>query len=124
MCPTTSLRSPNRWSTVVNGAKLAQVFPGETAAVLGGGPIGQLYTALLKLAGCQVITVEPTEERRQLATTMGADRVVDPARRTWPYPSGTPLQGLGQMSSSMRSVPSCRTRLMWFERPVVSFFLG
>ena len=65
-------------STVVNGAKLAQVFPGETVVVLGGGPIGQLYTALLKLAGCQVITVEPTEERRQLATTMGADRVVDP----------------------------------------------
>ena len=65
-------------STVVNGVKLAQVFPGETAAVLGGGPIGQLYTALLKVAGCEVITVEPTEERRQLATTMGADRVVDP----------------------------------------------
>jgi threonine dehydrogenase-like Zn-dependent dehydrogenase len=111
-------------STVVNGAKLAQVFPGETVAVLGGGPIGQLYTALLKLAGCQVITVEPTEERRQLATTMGADRVVDPAKRAWPHPSGTPLPGSGQMSSLMRSVPSCRTRSMWFERPVASSCSG
>ena len=82
-------------STVVNGAKLAQVFPGETAAVLGGGPIGQLYTALLKLAGCQVITVEPTEERRQLATTMGADRVVDPRQEDLAVSVRDATAGLG-----------------------------
>jgi threonine dehydrogenase-like Zn-dependent dehydrogenase len=80
---------------VVNGAKLAQVFPGETAAVLGGGPIGQLYTALLKLAGCQVITVEPTEERRQLATTMGADRVVDPRQEDLAVSVRDATAGLG-----------------------------
>ena len=82
-------------STVVNGAKLAHVFPGETAVVVGGGPIGQLYTALLKLAGCQVITVEPTEERRQLATTMGADRVVDPRQEDLALSVRDATAGLG-----------------------------
>ena len=78
MCPTTSLRSPNpcpQWSTVRSWPKSFQVKLWWSSV---GGPIGQLYTALLKLAGCQVITVEPTEERRRLAITMGADRVVDP----------------------------------------------
>src|SRR5215213_6929715 len=58
-------------------------------------PIGQLYTALLKLAGCQVITVEPTEERRQLATTMGADRVVDPRQEDLAVSVRDATAGLG-----------------------------
>lgn len=65
-------------STVVNGAHLADVFPGETAVVIGAGPIGLMFTALLKLAGATVITIEPSDERRRLAVTMGAVRAVDP----------------------------------------------
>src|SRR5918999_2179175 len=42
-------------STVVNGVQLANVFPGETAAVIGAGPIGLMFTALLKLAGATVV---------------------------------------------------------------------
>jgi threonine dehydrogenase-like Zn-dependent dehydrogenase len=65
-------------STVVNGAQLAAVFPGETAVVIGAGPVGLMFTALLRLAGATVITIEPADERRSLATTMGAERAVDP----------------------------------------------
>jgi threonine dehydrogenase-like Zn-dependent dehydrogenase len=66
-------------STVVNGVRLADVFPGETAVVIGAGPIGLMFTALLDLAGAKVIAIEPAQRRRELAEAMGAFRVVDPA---------------------------------------------
>ncbi|HJQ46563.1 MAG TPA: alcohol dehydrogenase catalytic domain-containing protein [Amycolatopsis sp.] len=59
-------------STVVHGAQLAAVFPGETAVVIGAGPIGLLYTALLRHAGASVVVVEPTAHRAELARTAGA----------------------------------------------------
>lgn len=65
-------------STVVNGARLAAVFPGEVAAVLGAGPIGLLFVALLRLAGATVLSVEPTRLRADVARRLGADRVVAP----------------------------------------------
>jgi 2-desacetyl-2-hydroxyethyl bacteriochlorophyllide A dehydrogenase len=65
-------------STVANGVRLAGVFPGETAVVIGAGPIGLMFTALLRAAGASVLTVEPNEERLGLAMTMGASAAVDP----------------------------------------------
>lgn len=67
-------------STVVNGVRLAEIFPGETAAVIGAGPVGLMFAALLELAGASVIVLEPAERRAALAAEMGADRVVDPSR--------------------------------------------
>jgi 2-desacetyl-2-hydroxyethyl bacteriochlorophyllide A dehydrogenase len=65
-------------STVVNGARLADPFPGETAAVVGAGPIGLMFAALLTMAGASVVAVEPVEQRRELAQAMGAVKVIDP----------------------------------------------
>ena len=65
-------------STVVNGARLASVFPGEVAVVLGAGPAGLMYVALLRLAGASVLAVEPSENRAGMALQLGADRVIDP----------------------------------------------
>ncbi|HZV51176.1 MAG TPA: alcohol dehydrogenase catalytic domain-containing protein [Candidatus Dormibacteraeota bacterium] len=67
-------------SCVVNGVRLARLEPGETAVVLGAGPIGLMFTALLRLAGGSVIAVEPAVRRRELATVLGADLAVDPTR--------------------------------------------
>jgi len=66
-------------STVVNGVGLADVFPGDTAAVIGAGPIGLMFIALLDLAGARVVAIEPAETRRELARRMGAFRVTDPS---------------------------------------------
>lgn len=66
-------------STVVNGVRLADVFPGETAAVIGAGPIGLMFAALLRSAGATVVAIEPTELRARIADALGADRVVAPA---------------------------------------------
>ena len=52
--------------------------PGAYAAIFGGGPVGQLGTALIKVSGAsKVIVFEPQEERRKLAKVMGADFVYD-----------------------------------------------
>lgn len=66
-------------STVVAGAKLADVFPGDTAAIVGAGPIGLMFTALVALAGASVVVVEPVAERAALAKRMGADQVWEAA---------------------------------------------
>jgi 2-desacetyl-2-hydroxyethyl bacteriochlorophyllide A dehydrogenase len=65
-------------STVVNGVRLAEVFPGETAAVIGAGAVGLMFTALFELGGASVVVLEPAERRAALALEMGADRVIDP----------------------------------------------
>ena len=66
-------------STVVHGVERADPLPGDTAVVLGAGPVGLMFTALLRLGGARVIVVEPAERRAELAETMGAARVVNPA---------------------------------------------
>lgn len=67
-------------STVIHGARAADVFPGEVVAVIGAGPVGLMFAAVLRLAGATVVVVEPGEHRLGLAEAMGATRVVDPGR--------------------------------------------
>jgi threonine dehydrogenase-like Zn-dependent dehydrogenase len=66
-------------STVVNGARQAAAFPGDTVAVLGAGPVGLMFVALLTLAGAAVVAVEPSAERGELARRLGAVDIVDPS---------------------------------------------
>jgi threonine dehydrogenase-like Zn-dependent dehydrogenase len=68
-------------STVVHGARQAAVFPGELAVVIGAGPIGLMFVALLAAAGASVVAVEPAAERAALAERMGATSVVAPGAR-------------------------------------------
>lgn len=57
----------------------AEISPGESVAVLGGGVIGQLLVQLSRLAGAaEVILVTRQEARRKLAESLGATRTVDP----------------------------------------------
>ena len=51
----------------------------NAVAVIGSGPIGLFAVAIARSLGAwKVIAVEPNPERRRLASTMGADLVVDP----------------------------------------------
>jgi threonine dehydrogenase-like Zn-dependent dehydrogenase len=60
-------------STVVHGLRRARPFPGETAVVIGAGPIGLMFVALLRLTGLRVGVVEPSAERAELARRLGAE---------------------------------------------------
>jgi threonine dehydrogenase-like Zn-dependent dehydrogenase len=53
-------------------------FPGESALVIGAGPVGLMFVALLRLAGVRVGVVEPSPERAELARRLGAEEVDGP----------------------------------------------
>jgi threonine dehydrogenase-like Zn-dependent dehydrogenase len=64
---------------VLNGTARAAITPGESALVLGGGPIGLLYLMMFKAAGAfPLIVSEPAATRAGWAWELGADEVIDP----------------------------------------------
>lgn len=77
---------PTAWQAV----RYAGVSRGDTLAVLGLGPVGQLVTRIARREGVAVIAIEPVVERRLMAERYGAvtldlddvDAVVD-AVRAW-----------------------------------------
>jgi threonine 3-dehydrogenase len=67
------------FACVVNATEKLKVQPGEYVVILGAGPIGLLFAALLKANGASKLMVsEPSEYRRQAARDIGADIVVHP----------------------------------------------
>lgn len=61
--------------------KLGNMMPGQTAVVLGAGPIGLYYLKLLQLKGAgKVFVSEVSEYRSQYAKDMGATRVINPTQ--------------------------------------------
>lgn len=66
---------------VLNATNKVTVQPGDTVLVLGAGPIGLLFTALLKANGAaKVIVSEISDFRKEAAKACGATRVVDPQK--------------------------------------------
>lgn len=64
---------------VVNAAGKLNVQPGDFAVILGAGPIGLLFTTVLRASGAsKIIVSEPSEYRRNAAQKCGADMVVEP----------------------------------------------
>jgi threonine 3-dehydrogenase len=65
----------NAVHTVLSGA-----IAGQTVAVMGCGPIGLFAIAVSKACGAgKIFAIEPNTKRRELAKTMGADVLLDPA---------------------------------------------
>ncbi|NYF12693.1 2-desacetyl-2-hydroxyethyl bacteriochlorophyllide A dehydrogenase [Pseudoclavibacter sp. JAI123] len=55
----------------------SRLTEGETAVIIGGGPIGQLIALVAAATGAVVYVIEPNPERRALAQRLGA-RTIDP----------------------------------------------
>ena len=65
---------------VVHALTLAKIRPGDTVAILGGGPIGLMVLQVaLSSATAAVYLSEPIAERRALAGKLGATGVYDPS---------------------------------------------
>lgn len=63
----------------LHGIDLCDISAGDTVAVIGGGMIGLLMLQLARLKGAAtLIMIEPIEEKRTLAKSLGADIVIDP----------------------------------------------
>ena len=59
----------------------SSIQPGETALVIGCGPIGIAIVAALRRRGVEsIVAADYSHRRRELATTMGAHQTVDPAQ--------------------------------------------
>ncbi|MDR1112213.1 MAG: alcohol dehydrogenase catalytic domain-containing protein [Bacteroidales bacterium] len=64
---------------VMGAMNKIRLLPGQSALVLGAGPIGLYFTMLLKSNGAgKVIVSEPSEFRREYAKKIGADIVLNP----------------------------------------------
>lgn len=64
-----------------HAVRTSHLRPGDTAVVLGGGPIGACTLQFVRAAGAgRVVLVEPDPARRALAGCLGADEVVEPGR--------------------------------------------
>lgn len=64
---------------VLSGVRKLQPTPGESAVVLGAGPIGLLYLLLLRAAGVRPLLVaEVAAYRAAAARACGADQVINP----------------------------------------------
>lgn len=69
--------APTAWY----GARRARITPGDTVAVIGLGPVGQLAVqSALLMGAARVLGVDPVAHRRDLAVAHGAEPVdpVDP----------------------------------------------
>jgi L-iditol 2-dehydrogenase len=67
-------------AVVLHTVLLGSFRAGESALVMGAGPIGLLTVAALKLFGAKrVWAVEPVPHRREMALAMGATAALDPS---------------------------------------------
>ena len=66
-------------NTVLKAVKILPLLPGDTVLVVGQGPIGLMFTRLLKLAGMKVIATDLLPNRLALAKKFGAWRTFDAA---------------------------------------------
>jgi threonine dehydrogenase-like Zn-dependent dehydrogenase len=74
-----SLVEPTSVSYIGMFVQTRRFVPGAHVGVTGGGPIGLAAIGLARAAGAgTILAFEPSETRRRLAMTMGADAVVDP----------------------------------------------
>lgn len=66
-------------SCAIHGVDRAGIRVGDTVVILGGGTIGLMMLQLVRRAGAaRVIVVEPIEQKRTVARTLGADTVLNP----------------------------------------------
>lgn len=66
-------------NTVLKAVNRLNVLPGDRALVAGQGPIGLMFTKLLKLRGVLVLATDLLESRLELAKKFGAKWTVNPA---------------------------------------------
>jgi (R,R)-butanediol dehydrogenase/meso-butanediol dehydrogenase/diacetyl reductase len=66
-------------TVAVHALRRTPIRLGDTAVIIGGGPIGLLTMQAARAAGAgTVVLIEPEPSRRQMAASLGADVVLDP----------------------------------------------
>ena len=66
------------FNTCHKAVEMCNPGPGDTVAILGQGPIGLMFTMLVKRAGARVVATDTIAERLRLSEKCGADYSWDP----------------------------------------------
>lgn len=102
----------------LHGINLLDVKPGEKVVVTGLGLIGQLAVRILRARGCDVLGLDPSLERREMARAHGAyiSVIADPVAATLAWTQGQGVAGVLITASTPSHIPvsqaarSCRRR--------------
>jgi L-iditol 2-dehydrogenase len=65
-------------NTCVKGVALAAPRPDELAVVMGQGPIGLIFTMILKQKGIRTLVTDMMPGRREMGERFGAEKALDP----------------------------------------------
>jgi L-iditol 2-dehydrogenase len=82
-------------NTCIKAVEKARVAAGETAVVMGLGPIGLLLAMLAILEGATVLGSDPMPERRAKGISLGLDITLDPREGRLAEQIGSCTQGRG-----------------------------
>lgn len=71
-------------SCVANSVDTVKPQPGETAVVIGGGPVGALHALLFRAAGARAIVVDVSAVRLKTVARAGIDHVINASAESVP----------------------------------------
>ena len=91
----------------LQGIHLLDAKPGDKVVVTGLGLIGQLAVRLLRARGCEVLGLDPSPERRQMARVHGAHvpDVSDPVAAALSWTKGQGVAGVLITASTASHLP-------------------
>jgi L-iditol 2-dehydrogenase len=96
--------------------------PGDVVVILGQGPIGLLFTMLVKRAGALVAATETMVERRETSARVGADLIWDPRTVNVAAEARRLTEGRGaDLVIVAASVPGIVDQAMACSRPARAF---
>jgi len=73
-------------SCVINGVNRANIGVGDVVVIIGAGPIGLIWTQLVKQRGAGLIIVaDLVEKKLEIAKKLGADIIVNPVEENLPW---------------------------------------
>ncbi len=82
-------------AVAMHSVQLASIQAGETAAVIGAGPIGLLTIAALRAVNAgRIFAIEPLPHRRELARKLGAEAAFEPAEAEQAISQATARRGV------------------------------
>jgi L-iditol 2-dehydrogenase len=82
-------------NTCLKAVEQCDPHPDDVVLVQGQGPIGLLFTMLLKLRGCTIVTTDTIERRLELSRQCGATFAMDPRTDDLPAKLRELTQGRG-----------------------------
>ena len=97
-------------NTVLKAVRRLNLLRGDLVLVAGQGPIGLMFTRLLKLEGMRVVATDLMDTRLALARRLGAKWAVHPSELAESPSISRPAAIVGQVSSLSRGTGSANLR--------------